>query len=41
MGDCGSYNASVHVEYSLRKKEKNTEEDCKKIIDSGIMDKYL
>jgi len=37
MGDCGNYNASVHVEYSLRKKEKNTEEDCKKIIESGIM----
>jgi len=37
MGDCGSYDASVHVEYSLRKKEKNTEEDCKKFIETGVM----
>jgi hypothetical protein len=36
MGDCGSYNASVHIEYSLRKKEKNTEEECKTFIETGV-----
>lgn len=27
MGDCGSFEAGVSVEFSMRKKEKNTEED--------------
>ena len=37
MGDCGQYDGSVHVEYSLRKKEKNTQEDCNKFItDKGF-----
>ncbi len=31
MGDCGSYNASVCVEYSLRKKKKILKKIVKKL----------
>jgi len=37
MGDCGSYDASMSIEYSLKKKEKNTENECNKFIaDKGF-----
>ncbi len=28
MGDCGNYNADVSVRFSLKKAEKNTEQEC-------------
>jgi len=37
MGDSGKYNARVAVKYSLKKKEKNTQEECDAIINRGIM----
>ena len=32
MGDCGSYNASVSVRFSLKRKEKNTEEEALELL---------
>jgi hypothetical protein len=38
MGDCGNYSASVCVEFNLRKKGKNTEEECTEFLNKNKLE---
>lgn len=35
MGDCGNFSANVSIEFSLKKKEKNSVEECEAFIHNG------